>query len=337
MHKFRAALVGLLCLAVISGCSTNTSPGNVVFTTQPTMQLSVGTINDSAGVLSAQSGGSGAAAVYLDAIATFRNQFGNSAFIHPGSADLTPHTGGGACNFTTGTNCNVGGQFGLGLFGYGQTQGTNGVPASATAWASPGSPTGYIWDLDVFDLPGLPAAATPVAYSIKDSVVVNGQTATYSAGATLVTKVPLPAAANPVSFVSNGPGTGGGTLTIGAIAAGATEQVAIIVGPGTPACPTCLPVPIAEVPAAPGEGVPFQGEVKGATVVIPVPNGTLKVPGPGQLGVPYLVFVVDADFGWVEAGLTTAPTVGTPTPNITNGLNGQADLTVSNFIAIHSP
>ena len=49
MHKIKAALVGLLCLVAVGGCTTNNTIANTNFTTQATLKLAVGTINDTAG------------------------------------------------------------------------------------------------------------------------------------------------------------------------------------------------------------------------------------------------------------------------------------------------
>ncbi len=55
MHKLKATMVGLFCLAAVTGCTTNTSV-NTTFTTKPVLQMSVGTINDIPGTLMAQQG-----------------------------------------------------------------------------------------------------------------------------------------------------------------------------------------------------------------------------------------------------------------------------------------
>jgi len=302
MYKFRAALVGLLCLAVISGCSTNTSPGNVVFTTQATLQLAVGSINDTAGVLeSLESGGApGVASQWLDAIVTFRNQNGTSAFLHPGQAQLTP--GSGACNFTTGVGCNAAGQFGVGLFGYGQNPGFNGTTAQAPAWGAPNSPTGYLFDVNLGTFPPLGAAGTQ--YSLQDQVVVNGQVQTYSAASTLHNPIAILAAGSGAYAATAG--TGGGTFNFGACVAGATEQVAVFL---------TAPPPFA--------GVASMAEAVCPAVSAVIPAGTLAAG-------TYQCFVVEADFPWVEAGMKNSPAVAPPNPVIV-GANGNADLSSSNF------
>src|SRR5579864_319507 len=106
MHKLRVGLLAALCAGAVAGCNTDTSPGNIV-AGKVAMQLAVGTLNDSAGTLT------GAANTYLNAVATFRGQFGASAFLNTGNATLT---GPG------GTIASM-----LGIFSYGQAPGMNGV------------------------------------------------------------------------------------------------------------------------------------------------------------------------------------------------------------------
>jgi len=309
MHKVKAALIGLLCLGIVNGCTTNTNPGNVLFTTKATVQLAVGTLNDTVGFLSAQSGGLGNPGVYLDAIGTMRNQLGNSAFgtggatgTSSGQSAIAPVVGEGPCNFTTGANCNVGnpGAFGAaaGLYSYGQYPGFNGLEAAPPAWAAPGSGTGVLWDLVGFDL--FPKGPDGTKYTLTDTVVVNGQAQTYAASATLDNPSRL-LAAGTASYAANGV-TGGGTFTFGAPPANVTEQVAVVL-------------------------TGFQGgTVAMAEAVAP---GTSAVLPAGTLthGTVYLCFVIDTDFPWVEAGAVNAPAIGTPTPTIV-GTNGNADMSV---------
>jgi hypothetical protein len=307
MRKLLAGLVGLLCLAAV-GCTTNTNIAPVTFSTQATMQLAVGTINDSAGVFSAQSGGSGTPNTYLNVIGTFRNQLGNSAFgtggatgTGPGSAALSPVLGEGPCNFRTGAGCNVGGQFGVGLFAYGQQPGVNGLATAAPAWLAPNTATGVLWDLDGFDL--FPLGAGGTQYTLVDSLIINGSTKTYSAAATLKNP-PTVLGVGTLAYAANG-ATGGGTFTFGAPGAGVTEQVAVVLSGGVTS------------------GVLTMAEAVSPGTTAVLPAGTLTP------GTAYTCFVVDADFPWVEAGVVNAPTVGTPTPTIV-GANGNADLSVSN-------
>jgi len=315
MHKFKAAaLVGLLCLWAVVGCSTNTNPGKVNSTTVATMQLAVGEINDTTGVLEslADTGPPAGAQTFLDAIVTFRNQNGNSAFIHPGIAQLTP--GSGTCNFVTAAGCNAAGQFGSGLFAYGQNPGFNGTVAAAPAWGAPGSGTGYLFDLNTFTLPALGAPGT--AYSIKDQVVVNSATQTFNAGATLNNPITSLGTGGAGSYAPTA-GTGGGTYTFGACPAGATEQVAVFLDnapgfdPGVTS-PSVLAMAEAACPAT--------------TAVVPA--GTII----GTPPIAMVCFVVAADFPWVEAGAKTSPAVAPPNPVIV-GANGNADLSSSGTTA----
>jgi len=296
MHKIRAALVGLLCLVAVGGCTTNNTIANTNFTTSVTMKLAVGTINDTAGQLDFMATGAGGPGVFLDAISVFRNQLGNSPFIHPGAAELTPATVG-TCNFTTGVGCNIGDspETGVGLFSYGQQPGVNGTNAAASAWLAPGSGTGYLFDLQVGDLP--PRGVGGTTYTLTDKLFVNGQQQSYTASATL-NAVPTILGAPANAVYTPTAGTGGGTVTCGVFPAGATEQVVMFLsGPFTVAAAAECVAP----------------STSGAIAL-----GTLKVGA-------YTCFVVAADFPWVEAGVTNAPATGNPNPTIV-GANGNADL-----------
>lgn len=294
MHKFRAALVGLLCLVAVGGCNTNSTIANTNFTTQVTMELGVGTLSDTAGTMRAQTQTS-FAGPYTDVIAVFRNQLGNSAFLHPGNATLTP---GLATN-------NIGNSaFGIGLFAYGQNFSLNGLPAAAPAWKAPGSGTGIL--MDIFgggpngDLPGPVAGGT--TFTLSDVVQVNGSTNTYKATATLnasPTTLTTPATAS----YAPAAGTGGGTFTVGAYPAGATEQVVVV------------------LLGAPPNGVLAMAEAVSPATTASIPAGTLA---PGA----YTCFVIAADFGWVEAGVSNAPAPPVVNPPIV-GANGNADMSVS--------
>ncbi|MBV8172016.1 MAG: hypothetical protein JO219_08810 [Candidatus Eremiobacteraeota bacterium] len=306
MHKIKAAaLVGLLCLGAVVGCSTNTNPGTVNSTTVATLQLAVGSINDTADVLESQATGNppGAAATFLDAIVTFRNQNGASAFIHPGFAELSP-AAVGTCNFNTGAGCNAAGPFGSGLFAYGQNPGYNGTTTAPPAFGPLGSDTGYLLDMQLLDLPPLGAPGT--AYTLKDQVVSNGAVQTYSAGATLDTPITILGTSGPGSYAPTA-GTGGGTYTFGACPAGATEQVAVFLSAGPPGSVLAM-----------AEGV--------------CPATTAVVPPSTLAAGAYVCFVMAADFPWVEAGPKQNPAVGPPNPTIV-GANGNADLSASGTTA----
>jgi hypothetical protein len=319
MHKFRAALVGLLCLVAVGGCTTNTSLPNVTFTTVATMKLAVGSINDTAGVLHTQSlGAPSAGGVFLDAIGAFRNQLGNSAFIQPGNAELSPVAGDPpACNFTTGAGCNVGqvSAFGAGvnanLTGYGNiflvpcnTPPCQAGPLSGLAGGPPafpiGAPTGYLWDVQLFDLPPLGPGGT--VYSLTDTLNVNSTPKTFSANATL-NAVPTILGAPANAPYTPAAGTGGGSFAVGAYPAGATEQVVVVLSGPPPA------------------SVVAMAEAVSPAAVATIPAGTLAVGG-------YQCFVMAADFPWVEAGQNN----GISNPTIV-GANGNADLSAGGTYA----
>ena len=330
MHKFRAALVGLLCLWALGGCTTNTSLPNVNATTVVTMALAVGEINDTAGVLHKQATRNGAsgAGTFLDAIAVFRNQFGNSAFTNPGAAELSPIAGDpGPCNFTTGANCNVGRQnaFGGGqnadVVGYGNIYlrpsfcppfpcpefVLNGLTGQPPAFPL-GAPTGYLQDTfqgtppppGFGDLPPLGAGGT--VYTLTDQVNVNGTTQSYSFNATL-NAVPTALGAPPNAAYTPVAGTGGGSFAIGAYPAGVTEQVVVVLSGAPPA--TVLAMAEAVSPAT----------------TATLPASTLAVGA-------YQCFVIGADFPWVEAGQN----LGIANPVIV-GLNLNADLSAGGTYA----
>ncbi len=202
MHKLRVGLLAALCVGVAAGCNTNTSPGNIV-AGKVAMQLAVGTLNDSAGTIT------GAANTYLNAVATFRGQFGASAFLNPGNATLTG-PGGLALNA-------------MGIFSYGQTPGTNGVggfpPAySPASQSAAGYATGFI-------LTGaLPTAGA--TYGIKTIVMTNGQNQPYAAQATLPATLTVLGNEAAPSYASGG-ATGGGTFTV-TVPAGVTETLVVV-------------------------------------------------------------------------------------------------------------
>jgi hypothetical protein len=310
MHKLKAALVGLLCLGAVSACTTNTNPGDVKFTTVATLQLAVGTLNDTSGALRSQTSGSALGpGVFLDAIATFRNQLGNSAFLLPGTAELTP-TADGPCDFTTGAGCNIGqNSASHALFSYGQQPGENGFIAAAPAWAAPGSGTGFLQDVILDDLPPLGAGGT--SYSLTDKVIVNGQQQSYSAAATLNLAPTILAAAGNAVYAPAA-GTGGGTFTFAAYPALATEQVVVVLDSVPPDANVLAMAEVCTV------GCPNTG----LTAVLP--PGTLDT-NPLTLPHVYTCLVIAADFPWVEAGATNAPAVGIANPTIVGAL-GNADL-----------
>ncbi|MBV8163362.1 MAG: hypothetical protein JOZ91_03750, partial [Candidatus Eremiobacteraeota bacterium] len=82
MHKVRAGVLVLLALVFATACSTQLSPGNIL-SGQVFMQLAMGTLNDSAGTISLVATGASAPGTYLNAVSTFRNNLGASAFAQP--------------------------------------------------------------------------------------------------------------------------------------------------------------------------------------------------------------------------------------------------------------
>lgn len=296
MHKLKAALVGLLCLVAVSGCTTNTNPGDVKNTTVAVLQLAVGTLNDTAGVLeSGANRGALAPGPYLNAVSTFRNQLGNSAFISPGTATLVPGAGAG----------NIGS-----LFSYGQAPGANGTVAQGPAFAAPNTGTGYLIDnlLGVAGhhmLPPLGGAGT--VYTLSTDVSVSGQIQHYSASATLAS-VALMAAPAACAYAADG--LGGGTLTCPAAPAGVEQVMMVLFGANI------------------ASGIQGVVEVKAGTTSTVVADGTFP-PGAAT------AFMINADYPFVEAGPVTSPAVGTSTPVITNGAaNPQADMSVGNYFGV---
>ena len=134
MRKISAGLIALVGVGVIAGCTTNNTVGNPKFTTNAKLQLAVGTLNDAFGTLTSVSG------VYLNAVSTFRNQFGQSAFINPGVPTFAL-PGGGSANV-------------CGLFSYGQNPRTMLAPIFDNAPGTEG-PIGE----------NAPAFGVPPAYS----------------------------------------------------------------------------------------------------------------------------------------------------------------------------
>lgn len=205
MHKLRAGLLALLCVGIVTGCTTNTSPGTIT-TGTAVLELAVGTLNDATGNLNP-------AGVYLNAVTSFRNNLGASAFINPGSAVLT---GPGAISVTLGK-----------LFSYGQFPGTNAVVGAPPAYNPPSSIGGYSTG---FILTGV----TPPAggsYTVTTSVPVNGVQQSYSASATLP-GAPTVLGAMPTPVYVPAAGTGGGTVTV-APPAGVTETLVVISSGGS--------------------------------------------------------------------------------------------------------
>jgi hypothetical protein len=311
MRKISAGLIALVGVGVMAGCTTNNTVGNPRFTTHAKLQLAVGTLNDSSGTLTSVPG------TYLNAVSTFRNQFGASAYINPGTSTLALPGGGSA------TTC--------GLFSYGQNPaamvapfgnplgfGPMGLyapifgvpPAYSPADANGiGYALGYLLFLTAGDANNapcsqfvLPPAATLGAYTLATSVATNGHSISYSATATLG-GAPLVLPVEPApTYVPGAPGTGGGTFTI-VKPAGVTESLIAVVDSSS----------FAELTT-----------VATTTTTAVVPDGTIAT------GEPCVAFVVGADYPLVESG---PPSNTQQTPTIT-GAGGSADLTVSNAVAL---
>lgn len=207
MHKLRAGLLALLCLGAAVGCKTQTSPGNII-AGPVALQFAVGTLNDSAGTISGLATGTSVPGTYLNAVASFRNNMGASAFLSPGNAVLVG--GSGALKEAVG-----------GVFSYGQFPGTNGVVGLPPAYNPPSTAGGYATGFIFTSVP--PSSGT---YSLTTVVGVNGQNQQYGAAATLPgTPTVLTAEAAPV--YASGGATGGGTFTV-VVPSGVIETLVVV-------------------------------------------------------------------------------------------------------------
>ncbi|HXM18848.1 MAG TPA: hypothetical protein VN934_08525 [Candidatus Tumulicola sp.] len=311
MHRLKAGLVGLLCLVGVAGCTTNNSIAPTIFSTNATLQLSVGTVADygNPAILASRINHLSTAGplAFVNAVSTFRNQFGNSAYLVPGTATLTlPST----AVSTVGS-----------LFEYGQAAGNNGIYGVAPAFnpiggcpAAPNScvPTGYIYQSS----PRATFGAIPIAggtYTLATSVSVNGGTIPYSASATLPALAGI--LANPctgLAFVSDGLGGGTFTLTPAAPPAGVTERV-VIVTVGTSNQTTVRAVVLASGSTG---VVPDVSSSWGANTIAAGTNHA---------------FCMGADFPWIEDG---QPNNTAAAPTLTNGINGTSNFSVSAYFTI---
>ena len=288
MPKFGARIIWLVCFAAVAGCTTNTSIANLNFSTQATLELAVGTLHD-AGGLSKIVTGTAAPGTYLNAVSSFRNQYGNSAFLNPGTATLS----------------GPGGTFSPGpLYSYGEAPGLNGVfglppaypPAQNSSYA--GFATGFIFSA---------LTATPGTYTLADSVPVNGSTINYSATATLAAATTLGPESAP-TYVTDGAG-GGGTFTV-TVPAGVTEEFVTVYDDSTPPSP---PMPKCTVIGTQDALVLASG-----TSAI-VPDGTLIQ------GNKYCAFSFGVDYRLIEDG---PPSNQQPSPTLANA-GGTVDMTAS--------
>lgn len=196
MHKLAAGLLALLLFGAAAGCTTNHSPG-IINAGTVALQMAVGTLNDSAGTISALQNPHGpGSGTFLNVVETFRNQLGNSAFLHPGTAVLT---GPGSLSVTLGS-----------IFAYGLGPGANGVVGLTPTYPTPlGATPPYPFDTGFIYTAAPP---TPGSYAINTTVSVNGGMQPYGAAATLpLSPTVLPAEPAP-SYASAG--GGGGTFTV---------------------------------------------------------------------------------------------------------------------------
>ena len=284
MHKLRAGLAALLCLGAAVGCSTQTSPGDIL-AGPVTLQMAVGTLNDSAGTISGMFGAG--AGTYLNTVATFRNNLGASAFASPGNANLK---GPGGLVVAIG-----------GIFSYGQApfnnNGTtsNGVFGLPPGYNPPNTAGGYATGFIDADPNGvfLGLPPTPGTYAIAQGVQVNGQNQLFGASATLPGS-PKVLPSEPAPAYASGGASGGGTFTV-SVPAGVTETLVVVFDTSPAEVATTL--------------------THGSTATLPA--GTLTA------GTSYTAFAVGADYPLVEAGppanTTTKPTItgGSGTANLT--------------------
>ncbi len=205
MHKLRTGVLALLLIGAAVGCSTQTSPGNIL-TGQVFLQLAVGTLNDSAGTIT------GAAGTYLNAVSSFRNNLGASAFAAPGNGAL--HVPGAPAIVLGPAPCN-------GLYSYGQGPGCNGVVGMPPAYVPASTVGGYATGFIVTGAP-----PTSGAYALTTIATVNGQNQQYGASATLPASPKVLGAIGAPTYASGG-ATGGGTFTV-APPAGVTETLIVV-------------------------------------------------------------------------------------------------------------
>jgi hypothetical protein len=309
MRNLGAGIVCLLCLAAVAGCTTNKSIANVNFTTQATLELSVGTINDNSGTL-------GIGGVTLNAVTSFRNQFGNSAYITPGFFSLTGPAGTIISSDPT-NSCDQ-------LFSYGELPGCQTDSLTSPLW---GMPPGYNPpnSLGGYSL-GFIKTGSPLtsggSYTVSTVVPVNGSTITYTVSATLPSAIPvLPNATGVTTFVSDG--KGGGTFTIGnpkrvrphgGVVTSPTEFLIIVTNTAGSATSTVATVETTGTSATiigTGDCIAAQG--------IPIPCGANNA------------YVIDADYPLVEAG-PPASTLSNPT---LAGAKGTSDISASPISTIN--
>lgn len=314
MRSLAMRIVGLACLVALAGCTTNKSIANIT-TGAAKLQLAVGTINDSANTL-------GLGGTTLNVVSTFRNQFGNSAFEHPGNYSLTGPAGT-IVPSTPGAFCDQ-------LFGYGDFPGCEsdrveslwGVPPQY----NPPNPNGG-YSLGFIQTGAAATAGAP--YTLTTVVTVNGANNKYLATATLPNPLAvLPNATGVVTFVSDG--VGGGTFTIGNPASPrARVRHGKVARPQfvTTATPTEFLIVVSN--AAAGIVATIKTTNTSATIT---GNGSCD-PNVGGGPIPCganAAYVIDADYPLVEDG---PPANSQQTPNLAP--NGSADISVSGVAAIN--
>lgn len=187
MKRFGAIAILSVLLSACSTFGTNTTVPVTTTSSGATLQLAVGTLNDTSGLL-------GTPGTFLNAVTTFRNSTGTAAYYHPGTATLSGPA------FATPATLNE-------LFAYGQPAGTNGTLGEPPAFGPQnlvgGYSTGYI-------LTG--GAPTAGSYTAATTVQTNGKTLNFSASATLPNS-PLVLPGEPLpTWVTDG--KGGGTFTM---------------------------------------------------------------------------------------------------------------------------
>lgn len=290
MRTFGAAFAALYCSIALAGCSTNTGIATITTGAPAKLAMAVGTINDSAGTL-------GIGAVSLDAVTSFRNTLGNSAYENPGQFSLTG-PGGTVIASQPGNACDQ--LFSYGLFPGCVATAVLGAPVGgAPPTYNPPNPNG---EYSIGFIPTGQAAAGGT-YTVSTTVSVNGSNVKYTASATLPASPTVLGNEPAPAFVSDG--AGGGTFTIGA-PAGVTESLVVVESD----------------PAAPPQTVAATIETKTTSAVLP--SGTLTV------GNNYQAFVIGADYGLVEDG---PPANTQPAPSLAGGGSGGAsDVTVSGLL-----
>jgi|GEM_PF-1308237 len=311
MHKLQFSIVVLLSAGMIAGCSggspfsTNNQVGNPIFTSSNAkLQLSVGTLNDPFGTWTSLDGDGTTPATYLNAVSTFRQTNGNTAFTNTGDAKLTGPVG--FASFVDGTTI-----VDLGaLTSYGQSPGVNAVTGLPPTYPSIGAPaagfsTGFLAQSSVNPL----GNAASGSYSVNVNISQNGVTTPYSATATLpALPTVLGAWATPPVFTADVSHDGGGMFTLPVAPAGVTETLILVYS-------VCGPLPSEAA------------SVETTTATATLPAGTLS-----PTCTMYQAVALGADYQLVENG---PPSNTSQTPTLT-GSGGTSDLTFSAFSATFS-